>query len=175
MGVLGATNRWWLIMTMTFRTAEKLKSNHTNVLSRNSGITIITSFSCQQGPLFTPSALQWRHNERDGVSIHRRLHCLLNCWFRRRSIKTSRLHITGLCAGNSPLTVGFPAQKTSNTENVSSGWRHHGPLCQNGQTAVRFSKNGYFIHAHSLERTMFPSLFTITKTQFTVAWCGFCY
>ena len=27
--------------------------------------------------------LQWRHN--DGVSNHRRLHCLLSCWFRHRS------------------------------------------------------------------------------------------
>ena len=26
------------------------------------------------------SPLEWRHNERDGVSYHRRLHCLLNLW-----------------------------------------------------------------------------------------------
>ena len=26
-----------------------------------------------------PSPLQWRHNERDGVSNHGRLNCLLNC------------------------------------------------------------------------------------------------
>ena len=39
---------------------------------------------------------QWRHNERDGVPSHRRLHCLLNCWFRRRSKKTSKLRVTGL-------------------------------------------------------------------------------
>ena len=30
-------------------------------------------------------SLQWRHNERDGVWNHRRLNCLLNCYFRRRS------------------------------------------------------------------------------------------
>ena len=34
-------------------------------------------------------ALQWRHKERDGVSNHRRLHCLLDCWFDIRSKKTS--------------------------------------------------------------------------------------
>ena len=28
------------------------------------------------------------------------------------------------CAGNSPVTGEFPAQKTSNAENVSIGWRH---------------------------------------------------
>ena len=34
-------------------------------------------------------ALQWRHNERDGVSNHRGLDCLLNRLFRPRSKKTS--------------------------------------------------------------------------------------
>ena len=28
--------------------------------------------------------LHWRHNESDGVSNHRRLHCLFKCWFRHR-------------------------------------------------------------------------------------------
>ena len=63
--------------------------------------------------------LQWRHNERHGVSNHRGLHSLLNCWFRRRSKKTLKLRVTGLCAGNSPVTGEFPAQKASNAENVS--------------------------------------------------------
>ena len=53
--------------------------------------------------------LQWRHNECDGVSNHRRLDCLLNRLFRRRSKKTSKLRVTGLCEGNSPLTGEFPA------------------------------------------------------------------
>ena len=39
--------------------------------------------------------------------------------------KTSKLRVTGLCAGNSPATGEFPAQKASNTENVSIWWRHH--------------------------------------------------
>ena len=47
------------------------------------------------------STLQWRHNERDGVSNHQHHDCLLNGLFRRRSKKTSRLRVTGLCAGNS--------------------------------------------------------------------------
>ena len=41
--------------------------------------------------------LQWRHNENHGVSNHRRLRCLLNCWFRHRSKKTPKLRVTGLC------------------------------------------------------------------------------
>ena len=75
--------------------------------------------------------LQWRHrpNERNGVSNHRRLHCLLNCWFRRRSKKTSKLRVLGLFAGNSQATGEFPAQMTSNAENVSLWWRHHENAC----------------------------------------------
>ena len=47
--------------------------------------------------------LQWRHNERDGASNHQRLNCLLNL-FGRRSKKTTKLRVTGLCVGNPPLT-----------------------------------------------------------------------
>ena len=39
--------------------------------------------------------------------------------------KTSKLCVTGLCAGNSPGTGEFPAQMASNAENVSIWWRHH--------------------------------------------------
>ena len=40
-------------------------------------------------------------------------------------MKTSKLRVTGLCEGNSPVTDGFPAQRASNEENVSIWWRHH--------------------------------------------------
>ena len=59
---------------------------------------------------------QWRHNGGDGVSNHRRLDCLPNRLFRRRSKKTSKPRVTGLCEGNSPVTGEFPAQSASNTE-----------------------------------------------------------
>ena len=68
---------------------------------------------------------QWRHNESDGISNHRRLDCLLNRLFRHRSKKTSKLHVTGRCEGNSPGTGEFSTQRTSNAENVSIRWRHH--------------------------------------------------
>ena len=71
-------------------------------------------------------ALQWRHNERDGVSNHQPHDCLLNLLFKRRSKKISKLRVTGLCAGNSPVTGEFPAQRASNAENVYIWWRHHG-------------------------------------------------
>ena len=69
--------------------------------------------------------LQWRHNGRGSVSNHQPHHCLLNRWFRRRSKKTSKLCVTGLCARNSPGTGEFPAHMASNAENVSIWWRHH--------------------------------------------------
>ena len=64
-------------------------------------------------------SLRWRHNGRDGVSNHQSHDCLLNRLFRRKSKKTSKLRVTGLCAGNSPGTGEFPAQMASNTEKVS--------------------------------------------------------
>ena len=69
--------------------------------------------------------LRWRHNERDSVSNHQPHDCLLNRLFRRRSKKTSKLRVTGLCVGNSPGTGEFPAQMASYAENVSIWWRHH--------------------------------------------------
>ena len=74
---------------------------------------------------FRPHTLKWRHNERNSVSNHQRLDCLLNCLFRPRSKKTSNLSVTGLCAGNSPVTGEFPTQKDSNAEIVSIWWRHY--------------------------------------------------
>ena len=69
--------------------------------------------------------LQLRHNEHDSISNHRRFDCLLSCLFRRRSKKKSKLRVTGLCAGNSPVTGEYPAQRASNAENVSIWRRHH--------------------------------------------------
>ena len=54
---------------------------------------------------FIGTSLQWHHNERDHVSNNRRLDCLLNCLYRCRSKKTSKLLVTGLCEGNSPWPV----------------------------------------------------------------------
>ena len=61
-------------------------------------------------------SLQWRHNGRDSVSKHQPYDCLLNSLLKRGSKKTSKVRVTGLCAGNSPA---------SNAENVSIWWRHH--------------------------------------------------
>ena len=53
-------------------------------------------------------SLWWRHNDHDSVSNHQPHECLLNRLFRRRSKKTSKLRVTGLCVGNSPGPVNSP-------------------------------------------------------------------
>ena len=80
---------------------------------------------CAQWCKALGSTLQWRHNGHDGVSIHQPHHCLLNRLFRPISKKTLKVRVTGLCVGNSPRTGEFPAQMTSNAENVSIWWHHH--------------------------------------------------
>ena len=72
----------------------------------------------------TGKALQWRRNEADGVSNHQPHDCLLKCLFKRRSKKTPKFRVTGLCGWNSPVTGKFPEQRASNTENVLIWWRH---------------------------------------------------
>ena len=78
-----------------------------------------------------PFTLQWSSNEWDGISNHQSHDCLLKCLFRRRSEKTSKLWVTGLCEWNSLVTSEFPSQRASNVENhfhlMTSSW-HEGVL-----------------------------------------------
>ena len=71
------------------------------------------------------NSLRWGHNGHDSVSNNQPNDCLLNRLFRRKSKKTPKLRVTGLCAVNSPGTGEFPAEMASNAENVSIWWRHH--------------------------------------------------
>ena len=54
------------------------------------------------------SPSHWCYNDHDGVSNHQPHSCLLNRLMRRRSKKTSKLRVTGLCGGNSPGPVNSP-------------------------------------------------------------------
>ena len=76
---------------------------------------------------YTKWSLQWHHNGPGGISNHQPHDCLLKRLFGRWSKKTSKLCVTGLCVGNSPVTGEFPAQRASNVENFSIWWRHHDP------------------------------------------------
>ena len=92
--------------------------------------------------------LQWCHYERDGVSNHQPHDCLLNSWFRRRSKKALKLRITGLCAGNSPVTGEFPAQRDSDAENVSIWWCHHQNR-RSGHSITMFCRNNLSVSGPS--------------------------
>ena len=86
----------------------------------------------KSGDVYT---LQWRYNEYDGVSNHQPYDCLLTRLFRRKSKKTSKLRVTGLCGENSSVTGEFSAQKASNVENISIWWCHH--MCQRPGLLIR--------------------------------------
>ena len=101
------------LLVLIFLTRQSLCGNWINIIHAH---TAETNFML---------SLQRRHNEREVVSNHQPHDCLLNRSFRRRSKKTSKLRVTGLCEGNSPGTGEFLAQRASNAENVSIWWRHH--------------------------------------------------
>ena len=69
-------------------------------------------------------SLQWRHNERVCVPNHLTI-VYSTVYSSHRSKKTSELRVTGLSAGNSPVTGEIPAQMASYAENVSIWWRHN--------------------------------------------------
>ena len=93
----------------------------TVMIKQNDGFTKLDASNAER----VSKSLQWRHNGRDSVSNHQPHGCLLNRLFKRKSNKTSKFLVTGLCAGNSPGTGEFPEQMASNAENVSIWWRHH--------------------------------------------------
>ena len=102
---------WW------FETLSRPLWRHCNGNEHlSSGIT--TNWPANQsdarhleGAVYALYPLQWRHNGRDRVSNHQPRVCLLSRLIRLRSKKTSKLRVTGLCAGNSPETGQFPTQR----------------------------------------------------------------
>ena len=69
--------------------------------------------------------LQWRHNEGDGVSNRWCVDCLLSHLFRRRSKKTSKLRVSGICEGR-PLICNEPNQiwfALGCSDNIRVCWR----------------------------------------------------
>ena len=58
--------------------------------------------------------------------------------------KTSKLRVTGLGEGNSPVTGEFPAQRASDAENVSIWWRHHVSIARSAQLSNWLEPRWYF-------------------------------
>ena len=99
--------------------------------------------------MYWRTPLQWRHNERDGVSNHRRLHCLLNPLLRHISKKTSKLRVIGLCDGEPRATCGFLSQRVRKNKQNSIWWRYH--WLEKYQHGI-----GYVFTAHSAMQMQLP-------------------
>ena len=116
---------------------------------------------------FRRKGLQWRHNKCDGVSNHRRLDCLLNRLFRRRSKKSSKLLVKPLSHQGGVLTAtARRARKTQNAE-VRAVRSHRAPRDRRGIAVAspldavgspRTPCHGaHFVHAQSARRGLaFP-------------------
>ena len=81
---------------------------HVIVYTNNCGLSNNPQMLMQAAQQLVSESLQWRHNDHDSVSNHQPHGCLLNRLFRRRSKKTSKLRVTGLCVGNSPGPMNSP-------------------------------------------------------------------
>ena len=115
------------------------------------------------------TTLQWRHNERDGVSNHQPHDCLLNRLFGGRSKKISKLHVSFLCEGNSPVTGEFPVQMASNAGNVSISWRHHEYYQWDTSQQSRLHFQGKWNDGIS-KNTLEKNVVTISVTIFRHVW-----
>ena len=93
--------------TIPSQNVNFLRNIHIRLSSQVAGYDLfMLQFFFLRKKSFIP--LRWRHNDHAGVSNHQPNGCLLNRLFRRRSNKTSKLRVTGLCAGNSPGPVNSP-------------------------------------------------------------------
>ena len=85
----------------------------------------IGELTFQAPGLYVRLPLHWRHNDHDDVSNHQPHGCLLNLFIEtqiKENIKAPRHR--PLC-GEFTGTGEFPAQRASDTENVSIWLRHH--------------------------------------------------
>ena len=86
--------------------------------------------------------------------------CLLNCLFRHRSNKTSKLRVTGLCVGNSPVTCEYPA--AVNSQHSSYLWFKKGKPPLNGKVwgvfCGCFEPVMTWAHCHVLKFSRWPAL-----------------
>ena len=98
--ISGVRTSQYLMITYHIR-CEKTPHNHISLSTHTTCMKYVNLFIMQE-------PLPWRHNDHDGVSNYQPHGCLLNRLFRRRWQKTSKLCVTGLCAGTSPGPMNSP-------------------------------------------------------------------
>ena len=104
---MSGPNVWWGLFLLL--TKDSLSTNYVNIISSKWDFMLSLWFP-----------LQWLQIERDGVSNHQPHDCLLNRLFKTQIKVTSKLHVTGRCEGNSPVTGEFTAQRVSNAYRMAS-------------------------------------------------------
>ena len=112
-------NHYWNVLAVEVRFWSRVISDHICIMSKtyDTGQRQHNSVNCHHHNDVIMSALASQ------VSSLIIVCSTVNS--RRRSKKTSKLRVTGLCAGNSTVTGEFPTQSVSIAENVSIWWRHH--------------------------------------------------
>ena len=85
--VVEVVSLWLLFCVLLYRVIDNRTISRVN--SNGCRVTCMRlPHSIMFRSLTTSTALQWRHNERDGASNHQPYDCLLNSLFRHRSKKT---------------------------------------------------------------------------------------
>ena len=77
------------------------------------------------GNVLTMLWLGYHYNDVIMSAIASQITSLTIVYTRRRSKKISKLRVTGLLEGNSPVTGEIPPQGAISAEKVSICWRHH--------------------------------------------------
>ena len=152
---------WWAFIVCMFQWSLEVSSlvGYNSLISEFQGaayyskVHVLNNSGCP-----SCSSLWWLHNGHNWVSNHQPRHCLLNRLFERTSKKTSKLRVTGLCAGNSPGTGEFPAQMASNSENVSIWWRHHVYHSLISNIAKRQHRKSYSVKFWSISQHLLDSI-----------------
>ena len=92
-------------------------------------LQLIQLYLTSQHVGFLYSVISWHYNDVIMGEMASQVSSLTivysTVYSRRRTTKTSKPRVTGLCEGNWPVAGEFPAQRASNAENVSIWWRHH--------------------------------------------------
>ena len=125
----------------------------------------ITSIQCGYN---TVSILQNHHNDAIMSATASQITSLVysTVYSRRRSKKTSKLRVTDLCEGNSPVTNEFPAQRASNADLMTSSWylKHRKNTCNIYLITSPWA--GRILWARSLGPLLLTSMnFNLSKVQ----------
>ena len=124
---------------------EHKRSEFPTVWKEYQPVYVLSVQKLLQNVLCSPAmqllALQRRYNGRNGIPNHQPHDCLLNRLFRHISKKTSKLCVTGLCAGNYPW---IPRTNGPLRGKCFHWWRHHGQLTPRHMMESSVFWNGCF-------------------------------